>query len=58
MLEKIQNIPIRYHVNKTLKIITSPEVILTFGIIGAIVKICHDIEAFRKEHRRPIGFRK
>ena len=58
MLTKLQNIPVRRYVNKTLKVITSPEVVLVFGLIGASIKMCHEIVNYLNEHRRPIGFRK
>jgi hypothetical protein len=58
MLTKFKNIPVRDYFDRSLKVVTSPEVILLFGVIGGLVKICHEINEFRKEHRRPIGFRK
>jgi len=58
MLTQLKNMSVRRYVNKSLKVITSPEVVLVFGIIGASIKICHEIVGYLNEHRRPIGFRK
>jgi hypothetical protein len=58
MFTRLKNIPVRRYVNKPLKVITSPEVVLVFGIIGAGIKMCHEIVGYLNEHRRPMGFRK